>query len=269
MKESIKKTLKKLNIYEALSCAYHMIRQARPSYVLNEFRYRTRGAPDGFPVPPPHLIFRIIARGWAEQYYAMGREAAEEIVRLLSENGIDVGRMSAILDFGCGCGRIMRHLRAATGAALYGSDYNADLIRWCRENLSFGNFGVNDLEPPLCYEDGKFDLIYMISVFTHLGADLQREWIAELRRVLRRGGVILFTTHGEQYREFLSEEQWERLREGEVVVIERDEEGSNHYGSFQTQKNVSENLLDGFELLSFKPGRERLAQDMYIIRKKF
>ena len=78
---------------------------------------------------------------------------------------------------------------------------------------------------------------------------------------------MLFTTHGEPYREFLDDEQWQRLHAAELVVIEADAEGSNHYGSFQTLRNVEETLLGGFELLRFAPGPERLRQDTYVVRK--
>lgn len=268
VKDWLKNFIKKAGIYEDASCCYHMLKQMTPDYVRKEISYRLHGAPDGYPAPPPRLIFRIIARGWAEQYYTMGSDAADEIIGHLESNGIDIGEMGDILDFGCGCGRIIRHIRLRTRAGIYGSDYNFDLVRWCRENLDFGNFDQNELAPPLAYEDGKFDFIYLISVFTHLGAELQRRWMVELKRVLRPGGVMLFTTHGEQYKEFLTDEQFESLMAGEVVVVEEDEEGRNHFGSFQTLGNVEKNLLDGFELVAYIRGKERLVQDTYLVRKK-
>ncbi|HUX07909.1 MAG TPA: class I SAM-dependent methyltransferase [Acidobacteriota bacterium] len=268
MRERIKHFLKRAGIYEDVSCCYHMLKQVTPHYLLKEVKYRLGRAPDGNRVPSPRLIFRIIARGWAEQYYAMGREAAAEIIGHLESSGIDIGAMDDILDFGCGCGRIIRHIRLRTRARLYGSDYNYDLVRWCRDNLDFGKFDQNCLAPPLSYEDEKFDFIYLISVFTHLGAELQQRWMIELRRVLRPGGVMLFTTHGEPYKEFLTREQFERLLAGEVVVVDEDEEGKNHYGSFQTVENVESRLLDGFELIKYIKGRERLVQDTYLVRKK-
>ena len=268
LKERLKRLLKRLDLYERALCIRHMMRIASMDYLKRELRYRIKGAPDGFPIPSPTLIFKIIARGWAGEYWQLGEEAARELIGHLEKSGIDIAKSESILDFGCGCGRLIRHLRRSTEATLFGSDINEDLIAWCSRNLPFGSFDVNGLEPPLRYPDEHFDLIYHISVFTHLGAELQLRWMKELRRVLRPGGAMLFTTHGELYREFLDDEQWQRLQAGEVVVIEADAEGSNHFGSFQTLRNVEDNLLEGFELLRFAPGPERLRQDTYVIRKQ-
>lgn len=244
-----------------------MLRQIKPSYVYKQLKYRIKGAPDGYAVPPPHLVYRTIARGWAEQYYAMGRQAAEDIAGLLARNNLQISDFGNILDFGCGCGRIIRHFRQKTKANLHGTDYNSGLVNWCKKKLKFGDFHKNELAPPLSYENDKFDFIYLISVFTHLDGDLQKKWMVELRRVLRPGGTLLFTTHGDKYFEFLSEDRIEGFKRGEIVIMDDAEQGHIHYGSFQSQEAVSQKLLEGFELISFVPGPERLMQDTYLVRK--
>ena len=56
----------------------------------------------------------------------------------------------------------------------------------------------------LPFEDESFDLVYSVSVFSHLDEALGDQWLRELRRVLRAGGVALLTVHGrhafEQFR---------------------------------------------------------------------
>src|SRR5215475_12386349 len=101
-----------------------------------------------------------------------------------------------MLDFGCGCGRIIRHWRALSGPELYGIDYNPLLIDWCRRNLSFARFIVNRTGIPFSFPEGMFDFIYSISVFTHLTESSQRFLMNELMRILKPGGHLLFTVHG-------------------------------------------------------------------------
>ncbi len=45
-------------------------------------------------------------------------------------------------------------------------------------------------------EDGSFDLIWAVSVFTHL-AETWSAWLLELHRVLKPGGILLATFMGE------------------------------------------------------------------------
>ncbi|WP_293680907.1 class I SAM-dependent methyltransferase [uncultured Phenylobacterium sp.] len=56
-----------------------------------------------------------------------------------------------------------------------------------------GAFEVNGHQPPLPYADQTFDLVYALSVFTHLPQDHQFAWLDELRRVLKPGRLLLTT----------------------------------------------------------------------------
>ncbi len=52
-------------------------------------------------------------------------------------------------------------------------------------------------DPPLPFEDASLALVYSISVFSHLDEHHQDQWLGELRRVLKPGGVALLSVHGE------------------------------------------------------------------------
>jgi len=131
-------------------------------------------------------------------FLIVGRECAKDLGRLLSSVGRELGSFQRTLDFGCGCGRVLRHfVGLPAGGRFYGSDIDASLIAWCQENLStFAEWSVNGFEPPLRYADATFDFVYGISVFTHLDEPLQRRWLAEIKRVMAPGGVAIFTVHG-------------------------------------------------------------------------
>ena len=115
--------------------------------------------------------------------------------------GKSVWEFASVLDWGVGCGRLARHFPAHAASALTGCDIDHDNVEWCRANLK-GRFVHSTLEPPLPFADKLFDLIYGVSVFTHLRKELQDKWLAELRRVTQIGGIVLVTVHGETAFEF-------------------------------------------------------------------
>jgi SAM-dependent methyltransferase len=49
----------------------------------------------------------------------------------------------------------------------------------------------------LPFEANTFDLIYAISVFTHLDEDFQHVWLCELQRIAKPGAIIILSVHGE------------------------------------------------------------------------
>jgi ubiquinone/menaquinone biosynthesis C-methylase UbiE len=103
--------------------------------------------------------------------------------------------MGAILDFGCGWGRIIRiFMRDIDPAKLYGIDCINEMIDLCKETNPWCNFSVNDPQPPTQLEANSFDLIYAYSVFSHLSENTSASWIKEFHRILKPGGVSILTT---------------------------------------------------------------------------
>jgi SAM-dependent methyltransferase len=100
-----------------------------------------------------------------------------------------------ILDFGCGCGRVARYTSQVPGVALSGCDIDTDNAGWCADHLS-GAFLGSKIDPPTPFPDNSFDLIYGVSVFTHLREPFQDAWLAELERLAAPGAWVLMTIHG-------------------------------------------------------------------------
>jgi SAM-dependent methyltransferase len=145
-------------------------------------------------IPPEHLQIRVTGAA-AGQFQMTGQRVAEQIAAILERAGLPLTSHARILDFGCGPGRVISAIKDMHPAAeLFGSDIDGEAIGWARANLQdIGDFRVNGPNPPLPFADETFDLIYSISIFTHLPEDMQHGMLAELRRVLKPGGVLLTT----------------------------------------------------------------------------
>ncbi len=249
---------------------YGYIRGAQPSVVYREFLYRIKGEPNKIPLPPSQLIF-LVTGGvrWVSTFLDSGELTVTNMISILKKNGFDIGGFDSILDFGCGCGRLIRHLRFLEKPKIYGTDLNNDLICWCKRYLDFAQFDTNNLYPPLEYADEKFDFIFARSVFTHLNEELQLKWVAEMWRVLRPGGVLYFTTQAEQYTHSLTDAQRRQFKAGKLVVVNPELTGQNACMAYHPREFVEERLLDGFVLVDFILGEDRAycRHDIYIVRK--
>jgi SAM-dependent methyltransferase len=153
------------------------------------------------PIPPRNLIERIGGRRpdqsdewFRELYERSGRARKAAIIDALPDGYSFEGRR--VLDFGCGSGRVLRQflLEAASGE-FWGCDLHRPTIAWLDEHLSPPlHFYVND-EIPMPHPDSHFDLVYAISVFTHITHDWSA-WLLELHRILKPEGLLLVTFIG-------------------------------------------------------------------------
>jgi ubiquinone/menaquinone biosynthesis C-methylase UbiE len=188
--------------------ARHDFKSGYEHFVKYGYREERPGLDDGFRAtfathmrnlesisPPVHLIKRVHGADDVFGFDAVGRTAASDLAASIGAHA-----PKSILDFGCGCGRVMRHLWPVfPKAAFSGSDIDGEAIKWCDTNLGDrATFAVNAPMPPLPFEDSSFDFVYAVSVFTHLPEDMQFSWLEELRRVTMPGGIVALTTHGEK-----------------------------------------------------------------------
>jgi SAM-dependent methyltransferase len=221
------------------------------------------------PVPPPELIVQVAGTPNVEWFLSLGRDMFQAIVTMLREDDAPAEEMQRILEFGCGCGRVLRYWRGIAGPAIFGTDYNPRMIEWCRRNLPFARTSLNDLLPPLPYADHMFDCIYATSVFTHLSAELQALWMRELGRILKPGGRLLITTHGKSYRARLNPSELADFDAGRLLVRYEETSGTNLCSAFHPETYVRKHLAAGYTVRDFVPagGRQGLYQDMYLLRK--
>lgn len=220
-------------------------------------------------IPPGKLIFLVAGHRDVREFLRSGRATNEAIRRLLNKHGLKIEQFDSVLDFGCGVGRIMRHWHKTHGPNWHGTDYNPALINWCKNNLKFAEFRVNELSGPLPYDAESFDFIYVFSVFTHLSEPLQFFWINELSRVLRPGGHLYFTTHGEHYVANLKREERERFLGGEMVLRDEERSGENICAVFHPVNYVQQTLARDLIVVDFVPGGDQSdsPHDVHLVRK--
>jgi SAM-dependent methyltransferase len=224
----------------------------------------------GLPLPPARLRTQIGPLHTDPAFFLeSGHQQAELIARVLGENGVELTELRALLDFGCGCGRVLRHWSHLERTRVCGCDVDARMISWCRENLRFAEVAVNSTSPPLPYAGSTFDLVYAFSVFTHLTEESQYAWIRECGRALQPGGYLLISTLGEHYASLdrLSEHELEAFRAGELVVLYERSSGTSLCSAYHPPQYVRDRLARDFELVSFLPAADDGRHDLHLLRK--
>jgi ubiquinone/menaquinone biosynthesis C-methylase UbiE len=161
---------------------------------------RTLAARDPWPIPVPEDR-EGYSPGLDVQYWASGLADYLKVSQAARQLGVEIQRY---FDFGCASGRVLRHFAAQTEITeAWGSDINQRHIRWLYEHLPQQVKPIfNHTIPTLPIPDNYFDVITAFSVFTHIDT-FETAWLAELRRVLRPGGMAYLTVHNEATWEIL------------------------------------------------------------------
>lgn len=265
----VRRAAARLNLLPTAFALYRWMHESTPRHLVADWRTRRDEARAGRPVPPGRLLYSISTSPSATHFVESGKAAAAALTLSLSEAGRPIDNLHDVLDFGCGCGRIMRFLDAAGAGAhrLRGTDRNRASIAWVKRYMPHVEANVNGDAPPLPYGTNSFDLVYAWSVFTHLPVALQDAWMAELTRVLRPGGVLVITTLGASYRDQLDAAERAVFDAGGCVVRDAALSGSNLCAAFHPFAYVRDRLAPGWKILNFAPAGARpgIRQDQYVL----
>jgi 2-polyprenyl-3-methyl-5-hydroxy-6-metoxy-1,4-benzoquinol methylase len=117
-------------------------------------------------------------------------------IALLASQYITLGTGSTVLDWGCGFGRVCRFFNKEFGCKTIGVELDELNLEWMRSHLKYITPLKTTLDAKIDVPDGSVDLIYGISVMTHIREEQQQAWLEELCRILAPNGILLLTTAG-------------------------------------------------------------------------
>jgi SAM-dependent methyltransferase len=216
-------------------------------------------------------------------HVASYRGGAIEFVDLLGECLTEAGRdwasVSNALEVGCGYGRIVRELRERLPAdSIHVADVIEEGARFTA--AEFGAKKIPVVERAGSEWSGRFDLIYLLSVYTHLRRDLIEENLAAVAEMLAPGGVLVFTTHGPGSAETAEQYDQYWLDKKRVLAAMADagyyyERYPYYYAEYgltwmtkATVDRMAATIAPSLEAVSYRPLGLGGHQDVYVWRKR-
>ncbi len=162
-------------------------------------------ADPGFPLPDGTAMRRV-GSATARDFLQTGLLLCAAL-----EEAAGIARDHAVLDVGCGWGRLAMPLARRLGPAgrYVGMDAAAEAIAWCRRHLHEADprlrFRHADIRNGYANPRGRipaeravllpweehFDRVVAFSLFTHLLPDAMARYVAEAARLCRPGGVLV------------------------------------------------------------------------------
>jgi len=139
---------------------------------------------------PAELVNKVNGAQSLELFENIGRLTVRTICEYVTP-----GRHDAVLDFGSGLGRVLIPFKQQFPETRFTAfDIDPDMLGWarflCAERAERYTLSTDG------FADASYDLVYAISVFTHLD-DTTDHWLGEIRRLLKPGGRAFITYHDE------------------------------------------------------------------------
>ena len=238
-------------------------------------------------LPPTGLRERVAGTSDEPWFLASGARTVDEWHRALESAGLRLGDFPVVLDFGCGCGRALRHLavQVSPGQKLYAVDTDPEAIAWVGENIPGVTAKALEELPPTPLPDRSVDLILSHSVFTHLTEQVQFRWLTDLARILRPGGVLVASFHGKKVINEYCQSMGTIVPAETITAIrslmeahgfyhaalrtEAEKSFPEYYGAaFHTVEYIAREWTKYFDILGWHPTFALDHQDVLVLRVK-
>ena len=203
-------------------------------------------------------------------YLADGWRTLAELMLLLEQVGQPLTQCQSVLEFASGHGRFTRHLVKALGAPrVTVSDVVVDAVDFSR-----GAFGVQGFASQSKPEDvqwpQRYDLVFVLSLFSHLPQSSWTRWLRQLWRAVSPGGLLVFTTHGDEAARragvTLDENGYFFAPSSESNAIAAQEYGTTFTNEAFVRAQLGE-LDEAGDVAAFAPVSFWHHQDAWVLRK--
>lgn len=206
-----------------------------------------------------------------DYYFSDGARSAAKVRAFVDRFLGDNGQQKTVLEFAAGYGAVTRH---AVGAlephTLHSSDINPQANAFLERHMFVKAVQSVDTPEALVLPT-EYDAIFVLSFFSHMPKSTWGRWLKRLCEGLRKGGVLLFTTHGQTSMQYFPQAVLDQSGYWFDKSSEQGDLETVTYGQTITSQAFVEaqiKELEGVvEYLECEPAGWWEHQDTYILRK--
>lgn len=208
-----------------------------------------------------------IAKNPIREYLSDGWRTLSELMLLLESVDKPLSKTTSVLEFAAGFGRFTRHLVKALPGRVTCSDVMPGSVAFLQDQFGVESFESSH-DPEKITHAGQYELVFVLSMFTHLPIRMWAPWLRALKRMVKPGGMLVFSVHNEQ----VANEIGVVFDAGGTHFIASSESPSidaQTYGTtFTTRKFVEETVASacGAEPLFYKALAFWNGQDAVVVR---
>lgn len=210
------------------------------------------------------------SRNPLRDYLADGWRTLSELMILLEAVNQPLLKTARVLEFASGHGRFTRHLVKAIGAErVVVSDVVQSAVDFSRSTFGVEGFASASMPENVDWP-GRYDLVFVLSLFSHLPRSTWSRWLKVLYEAVAPGGLLVFSTHGIKAANFdhvtLDEEGYFFAASSESTAIDEQEYGTTFTSEAFVLARIAE-TVGANKLIHRMPVHFWNHQDAYVLRK--
>lgn len=210
------------------------------------------------------------SRNPLRDYLADGWRTLSELMLLLEAVDQPLLKTPRVLEFASGHGRFTRHLVKALGAKrVVVSDVVPSAVEFARSTFGVDGFLSASVPEEVQWPD-RYDLVFVLSLFSHLPRSTWSRWLKVLYEAVAPGGLLVFSTHGLKAAEFdhvtLEGDGFFFAASSESNAIDAQEYGTTFTAPEFVLARIAE-TMGADKLVHTVPVQFWNHQDAYVLRK--
>jgi len=139
-----------------------------------------------------------VAKNPVREYLSDGWRTLSELMLLLETVDRPLLKFANVLEFAAGYGRFTRHLAAALPGKVTCADVMPGSVDFLREQFGVAGFESSH-DPEKVVFPENYDLIFVLSMFTHLPIPMWAPWLRVLHGAVKPGGLLVISVHNEEF----------------------------------------------------------------------